>query len=59
MRAVPRSLFGHLVLAQIVYGGLLALGFLAVLGLTHTRYHLEATHREDRVGRRNTLPLPA
>lgn len=45
MRAVPRSLFGHLVLAQIVYGGLLALGFLLVLGLTHTRYHLEATQR--------------
>lgn len=45
MRAVPRSLFGHLVLAQIVYGGLLALGFLLVLGFTHTRYHLEATQR--------------
>ncbi len=45
MRAVPRSLFGRLVLAEIVYGGLLALGFLAVLGLTHTRYHLEATQR--------------
>ena len=45
MRAVPRSLFGHLVLAQIVYGGLLALGFLVVLGFTHTRYHLEATQR--------------
>ena len=45
MRAVPRSLFGLLVLAQIVYGGLLALGFLLVLGLTHTRYHLEATQR--------------
>lgn len=45
MRAVPRSLFGHLVLVQIVYGGLLALGFLVVLGLTHTRYHLEATQR--------------
>lgn len=45
MRAVPRSLFGHLVSAQIVYGGLLALGFLAVLGVTHTRYHLEATQR--------------
>ena len=43
MRAVPRSLFGHLVLAQIAYGALLALGFLVVLGLTHARYHLEAT----------------
>lgn len=45
VRAVPRSLFGHLVLAQIVYGGLLAIGFLAVLELNHTRYHLEATQR--------------
>ena len=45
MRAVPRSLFGHLMWVQIVYGGLLALGFLLVLGLTHTRYHLEATQR--------------
>lgn len=45
MRAVPRSLFGHLVLAQIVYGGLLAIGFLVVLELNHTRYHLEATQR--------------
>lgn len=45
MRVAPRSLFGHLVLAQIVYGGLLALGFMVVLELTHTRYHLEATQR--------------
>ncbi len=45
MRAVPRSLFGQLVLAQIIYGGLLALGFMVVLGLTHARYHLEATQR--------------
>ena len=45
MRALPRSLFGHLVLAQIVYGGLLAIGFLLVLELNHTRYHLEATQR--------------
>lgn len=45
MRAVPRSLFGHLVLAQIVYGALLAIGFLLVLELNHTRYHLEATQR--------------
>lgn len=45
MRAVPRTLFGHLVSAQIVYGGLLALGFLLVLELNHTRYHLEATQR--------------
>ena len=45
MRAIPRSLFGRLILAQVVYGGLLALGFLVVLGLTHTRYHLEATQR--------------
>lgn len=45
MRAIPRSLFGRLILAQVVYGGLLALGFLVVLGLTHARYHLEATQR--------------
>ncbi len=45
MRAIPQSLFGRLILAQVVYGGLLALGFLVVLGLTHARYHLEATQR--------------
>lgn len=40
------SLFSHLVLTQIVYGVFLALGFIAVLEVTHTRYHLETTQRQ-------------
>jgi two-component system OmpR family sensor kinase len=47
MPAVPRSLFGYLVLAQIAYGGILAAGFLVVLEFTHTRYHLETTQRQS------------
>ncbi len=45
MRVLPRSLFSHLAVVQIVYGLLLACSFLAVIGLTHARYHLEATQR--------------
>lgn len=48
MLAAPRSLFAQLVLTQIAYGLVLALGFLAVLELTHTQYHLEATQRQSR-----------
>lgn len=40
------SLFSHLVLTQIVYGVFLAMGFIAVLEVTHTRYHLETTQRQ-------------
>jgi len=46
MLAAPRSLFSYLVLTQIAYGVLLAGGFLVVLEVTHTRYHLEATQRQ-------------
>lgn len=47
MLAAPRSLFAQLVLTQIAYGLVLAIGFLAVLELTHTQYHLEATQRQS------------
>lgn len=42
----PGSLFGRLVLTQIVFGAFLALGFIAVLEVTHSRYHLETTQRQ-------------
>ncbi|MFA6444955.1 MAG: HAMP domain-containing sensor histidine kinase [Sterolibacterium sp.] len=45
--AAPGSLFGRLVLTQIVFGAFLALGFIAVLEVTHTRYHMETTQRQD------------
>lgn len=47
MFAAPRSLFAQLVLTQIAYGFVLALGFLVVLELTHTQYHLETTQRQS------------
>lgn len=47
MLAAPRSLFSHLVLVQLVYGVFLGAGFLLVLELTHTQYHLEATQRQS------------
>ncbi|MFZ5555946.1 MAG: sensor histidine kinase [Pseudomonadota bacterium] len=46
MRWLPRSLFGHLVLTQIAYGLVVALSFLVILELTHTRFHLEASQRQ-------------
>jgi len=46
MLAAPSSLFGRLVLIQVVYGTVLALSFIAVLEVTHTRYHLETTQRQ-------------
>lgn len=46
MRLLPRSLFGRLVLIQIAYGALVALAFLVILELTHSRFHLESSQRQ-------------
>lgn len=66
-RLWPRSLFGRLVLAQVVYGVAVAIAFAAIAELTHSRFHLEATQRQalswaaDILARHSPLndPLPA
>ena len=42
-----RTLFGRLVVAELVFGTLAALGFIAVLEFSHGQYHRDQTQRQS------------
>lgn len=49
MRSVGflRTLFGRLVVAELVFGLVAAIGFMAVLEFSHTQYHRDQTQRQN------------